>query len=202
MTRVSPRMLLRSVAAAALVLLALSGCTPNPEEPTVEPSPSAEPEQPTEPAVPVFVAPTSCTELLGSELEQDFLAESVLFSDSAGNGINPGEPIGQDGGDPFACLYGQDGVDLSTFELSAQALSNEEHEGVIAELATRGLDEQSDGERVSFSQEGSEGGDPAILHVVYPDGWITAYSTFGGAERSAEIASWVETATSEVYPAP
>lgn len=147
----------------------------------------------------MFTAPT-CTELVGSELEQQLLADgNELFSDSNGGGTSPSEPIGQDGGDPFACLYGKNLVDLSTFELSAQALDNDEHEGVLAELGTRGLTEQQDGERLLFTQQGDEGTEPAIVHLVYPDGWVTAYSTFGGADRLAEITGWAEIAASQVY---
>lgn len=199
MPQLAHRMLVPSIV-AALAAVALVGCAPSSPTPSAEPSASAT-AVPAEPAA-AFTAPTSCTELLGSDLEQQFLADgNVLFSDSNGDGIHPGEPVGQDGGDPFACLYGKDMVDLSTFELSAQAVDNDEHEGVLAVLASRGLTEEEDGEFVIFAQEGTEGGDPAIVHILYPDAWITAYSTFGGATRLAEIRGWAETVATQVHSA-
>jgi len=197
----------------AALLVALVGCTPADETPPTDetpaatapttPSPSATAGNGPDLVSPVFVVPTECTGLLSAALEQQFLNEgNALFSDSAGNGISPQEPIGQDGGDPFACLYGKDLVDLSTFELSAQPLDNEEHEGVLAELGSRPLTQEDDGQIVVFTQQGDEGTDPAIVHLVYPDGWITAYSTFGGADRLAEIRGWADTVVAQVSPQP
>lgn len=204
-----------AICIGAALLVALAGCTPPEDPPTATPpatpsatqsptpSPSATAGNGPDLVSPVFVIPADCTGLLSAALEQQFLDDgNVLFSDSAGNGIYPQEPIGQDGGDPFACLYGKDLVDLSTFELSAQPLDNEEHEGVLAELGSRPLTREDDGQRVVFTQQGDEGTDPAIVHVVHPDGWITAYSTFGGPDRVAEIRGWTDTVAAQVYPQP
>jgi len=206
MTRLAPHLASRASLVTVLVA-ALAGCA---VVGAVEPEPTAEPEpaasaSPTPTAAPAsFTAPDTCAELVGPALDAEFSANGVdLFSGSDGTGIYTLEaPLGQDGGDPLYCLYGQDGVDLSTFEFAAQGLTNDAHEGVIAELATRGLDEQADGERVTFSQEGDEGSSPAIVHIVLPDGWVTVYSTFGGPDRFAEATGWAETARGQVYPAP
>ncbi len=200
--RLAPRAALVTVLAAAL-----AGCSPaggGDPEPTTGPEPTAS-ASPTPAAAPaIFTLPDDCDELIGPDLDAEFAANGVtLFSDSNGNGIYEQEgSVGQDGGEPFYCVYGQDGVDLSSFEFAAQALTNDAHEGVLAELGTRGLDESADGDRVIFSQEGDEGTLPAIVHIVLPDGWVTVNSTFGGPDRFAEVNDWAETAVEQLYPAP
>ncbi|GAB3133189.1 hypothetical protein [Marisediminicola antarctica] len=206
MTRLAPRLASRA-ALVTVMVAALAGCTtagsgePEPTTDT-EPTASASPTPTTAPAA--FTLPDDCSELVGPDLAAEYAANDVvLFSDSNGNGIYEQErSVGQDGGEPLYCVYGQDGVDLSSFEFAAQALTNDAHEGVLAELATRGLDESADGERVIFSQEGDEGTLPAIVHIVLPDGWVTVNSTFGGPDRFAEVNDWAETAVEQLYPAP
>ena len=206
MTRM-PRALALS-AALVFVALASTACTPTPPAPSAPPS--ASPSAPVSaspapvsasPAPAGFATPTSCAGMLGA-LEAQFLADgNVLFSDPTGAGIAPTAPIGQDGGTPFACLYGMDGVDLSTFELSAQSLTPDAHEGTLAELQTRALVQTDEQGRTVFSQEGTEGSDPAIVHLLYPEGWITVDSTFGGAARLVEITGWAD-AVAAILTAP
>ncbi|MBX3090926.1 MAG: hypothetical protein KF801_00275 [Cryobacterium sp.] len=188
----------------AVVLAAgLTGCDPAGPAPSGSPSESsassASP-SPTE-APAAFVAPTSCTQLLGASLESSLTADgTVLFSGPGGTGLYPGIESAQDGGSPLSCVYGKDMVDLSTFELAAQGLTQDAHEGVLAELETRGMTEVAAGDTVTFTQTGDEGSTPAIIHILKPDSWVTAYSTFGGTARLAEITGWANTVETQVYP--
>lgn len=198
MTRLASR-----AALVTVLVSALAGCAPAGEpEPTTEPGPTAS-ASPAPTAAPAsFTAPEDCAELVGPDLDAEFAANGViLFSDSNGNGIYEQEgSVGQASGDPLYCLYGQDGVDLSSFEFAAQGLTEEAQAEVLAELATLGLDESADGNRVIFSQEGDEGTRPAIVHVVLPDGWVTVNSTFGGPDRFADVNGWAEAAVEQLYP--
>lgn len=190
-------------AAVAVVLLAtLTACDPG----TASSGPSSTPAQ-SEPSASatesqaVFVAPTSCTDLLGATLEAEVTSDgSVLFSGPGGTGTYPAPSIGQDGGTPVACLYGKGMVDLSTFEFASQGLSQDAHEGTLAELESRGMTETTSGDTVTFTQEGNEGTDPAIVHILRPDSWVTVYSTFGGADRLKQITGWANTVETQVYP--
>ena len=139
--------------------------------------------------------------MLGASLEATVTAGGgVLFSGLGGAGIYPGPSIAQDGGSPLSCLYGKDMVDLSTFEFAAQELSQDGHDGTIAELRSRGMTQTTDGDAVTFTQSGDEGTTPAIIHILKPDSWVTVYSTFGGATRLAEITGWAQTVETQVYP--
>lgn len=196
-----------AVALGSLTILALTGCTPGQPAPSSTPSPSASasvepsvsPSKTDEPAA--YIAATSCSGLLGAQLEAEVLATgAVLFSGPGGTGIYPGPSIGQDGGNPISCLYGKDMVDLSTFEFAAQGLSQDAHEGVLAELQTRGMTETTTGTTVVFTQEGTEGTEPAVIHVLRPDSWVTVYSTLGGTASLTKITGWADTVLAQVYP--
>lgn len=196
-----------AAAGAAALLASLAGCAPPVIIPTASPGSSATPsESPSASPTPTaaqafFVAPASCTQLLGATLEANVIANgNVLFSGPGGTGIYPGSSVGQDGGTPIACLYGKDMVDLSTFEFAAQGLTPEAHEGVLAVLKSRGMTETASGDTVTFTQTGDEGTTPAIIHILHPDSWVTVYSTLGGAARLAEITGWANTVVTQVYP--
>lgn len=191
---------LLAAAAAVLVVGALSACGPSaPDDvtsPSVSPTPSSlgEPTPSGGPEEPSFTAPTSCTELVSVELENQILATgAVLFSSSDGSGIYYPIASTQDGGDPFSCWYGKDGVDLSSVEFAAQPISStDEHEGIMAVLGSGGFDVEVNGDVVTFVQVGDEGTTPAIVHIVQPDSWITGYSSFGGAERANGLRATLE----------
>jgi hypothetical protein len=184
--------------AAAMFAVILAGCGPVVATPTPSPSASSEPEaspSPTPtPEAGGFTAPTSCTELLGADLEADILATGVvLFSSTDGTGIYAPIASTQDGGDPFSCWYGKDGVDLSSFEFAAQPItSTDEHEGIVAVLGAAGFASSTDGDVVTFVQTGDEGTTPAIVHVVRPDSWFTVFSAFGGADRLAVMQGYLD----------
>lgn len=194
------------VIAASAVVLALAGCGPTAPVPSSSPSASSAP-TPTASASSTpeseasFTVPTTCTELLGAGLESDILATGVvLFSSSDGTGLYAPIPSTQDGGDPFSCWYGKDGVDLSSFELAAQPISStDEHEGIVAVLGAAGFTSSTDGDVVTFVQVGDEGSTPAIVHVVRPDSWLTGYSTFGGADRVADLEGYLDRMAEHLY---
>lgn len=209
MNRLASRLASRA-ALVTVIVAALAGCSPagadEPEETaapaTTTPTASASPSPTPVPAA--FTAPDNCAELVGAGLDAEYAANGVvLFSDSSGNGIYAQEDsVGQLIGDPFYCVYGQDGVDLSSFEFAAQALTEGARAEVLTHLAGLGLDEAADGDRVAFRQQGDEGSLPAIVHIVLADGWVTVNSTFGGPDRFAEVNDWAETAVVALYPAP
>lgn len=179
--------------AAFVVLLVavpvLAGCTPTAPAPSPTPTESAVASAtPTpEPAPePVFVAPTTCAELIGPDLEAQFAAENiVIFDSSSGEGIYAGggdRIIAQDGGDPFWCIFGKDMVDLSSFQLVAQPVSSEdEHEGIVAVLGSQSFSQSINGSTVTFSDPGTDTDPlPAVIHQLELDRWLTAYAGFGG----------------------
>ena len=197
------RLTVLSAMTGAIVIAGLAGCTP-PAPPEDEPTASeSSPTVAPEPAEAVFVAPSTCTQLLGADLENEFLGGgNVLFSSTDGTGIYFPIESTQDGGTPFSCWYGKDMVDLSTFELAAQALTQDAHEGTLAVLQGGGFVETTDGDVVTFTQVGDEGATPAIVHVLRPDSWITGFSALGGADRAALVADWVDSVAEQVYPVP
>lgn len=186
--------------AAFVVLLAavpvLAGCTPTEPTPSASPTAAAAPSptvtaEPTPEPEPVFVAPTTCADLIGPDLAEVFASRNIVVFDSTnGEGIyaNGFEPA-QDGGDPFACLYGQDMVDLSTFQLVVQPVSSqEEHEGIVAVLGSGGFDQSVDGDTVTFIDVGTDTDPlPAIIHILKPDRWLTALSYFGGEISASRL---------------
>lgn len=184
--------------AAVTFAVLLAGCDPMPPAPSPSPSASSETgasESPTPtPEAGGVTVPTSCTELLGADLEADILSTGVvLFSSTDGTGLYAPIPSTQDGGDPFSCWYGKDGVDLSSFEFAAQPItSTDEHEGIMAVLGAAGFTSSTDGDVVTFVQTGDEGSAPAIVHIVRPDGWFTVFSTFGGADRLAVMEGYLD----------
>jgi hypothetical protein len=195
---------LLAAAAGIVALLGLAGCAPEDQAPTAAASPEAsESPTPTETtAVAEFVAPTTCTGLLGPKLENELLATGdVLFSAPDDSGLYPGTPSNQ-AGVPFSCWYGRDMIDLSTYEIAAQKLIPENHEGTLAALQSEGFTETAEGDVVTFSRAGDEGTQPAILHELHPDGWITIYSTFGGDDRLATMRLWLDDIRKQLYPAP
>lgn len=193
--------------ASFVVLLAavpmLAGCTPTQpvpsESPTAvaaSPSATAEPAPEPEPE-PVFVAPTTCADLIGPDLTAQFAAQNiVVFDSSSGEGIYAGgdRVIAQDGGDPFWCIFGKDMVDLSSFQLVAQPVSSEdEHEGIVAVLGSQDFTQSLNGSTVTFSTPGTDTDPlPAIIHQLQQDRWLTAFAGFGGDRQLTTMTGYLE----------
>lgn len=194
-----------AAAAAMLAVASLTACTPASSEPT--PDKSAAPAVSTEspattaptPAPQVFTEPRTCTELLGPVLEAEIQNGGYeLFSSTAGSGKH--YPIASNqSGATFSCWYGVDQVDLSSFEIAARKLGPGDMEGIGAGLAAKGF-ASTPGEGVTtWSKDGTTGGEPAIVHVVRPDSWLTAYSEYGGATQVATLTQYLATVADTLY---
>jgi hypothetical protein len=160
-------------------------------------------QSPDPPKAKSFVLPTSCSGLVGEELTATFLADGnkVLTSDDGTAEFGNGNVTStQEGGTPFSCWYGVAAHDLSDFEIAVQPLTHDAHEGTLATLQAGDFVETTDGEIVTFTQEGVEGTSPAIVHVLHPDGWITIARFKAGPAGVATINSWLPTITESVYP--
>ncbi|CAN5256794.1 hypothetical protein BH09ACT3_BH09ACT3_08140 [soil metagenome] len=194
---------LLAAAAGIVALTALAACTPDaPKATESTTSAPVETPSPTAAAEPVFVEPTSCTTLLGAALETELLATGdVLFSAPDGSGLYPGT-VSNQAGTPFSCWYGRDLVDLSSYEIAAQPLTQSSHEGTLAGLQSEGFTETATGDVVLFTSTGDEGTEPAVLHELHPDGWITIYSAFGGEDRLTTMKAWLDEIRAQVYPSP
>lgn len=201
------RRIILSIAVAALALSLLAACqpdSPSPSEtiaakPTVSATPTATPTPTPEPAV--FVAPTNCEQMLGAALLAQITSDGhELFSSSDGTGIYYPNDSKQQGG--FQCQFGINYVDYSTFELDAQALTQQAHEGVIATLDASGMAKTVEGDVVTYTQVGDEGSTQLYLHVVRPDSWITGWASLGGQKQLGVIAGYVATVAQQLYPAP
>lgn len=191
-----------AVLLAPVLLVLLAACDPGPAAPTGTPVPSASGSSPIATSEPVaeFTAPSSCSELLGP-LEAQFAADGlVLFSSTDGTGIYAPIASTQEGGDPFSCWYGKDGVDLSTIEIAAQAVDEQQHEGIVAVLESEGFELTLDEDRATYVQVGDEGATPAIVHVLRPDSWLTGYSALGGPDRVAVLTEYLEQVGAQLYP--
>ena len=198
------------VALGAVVVSGLAACTPPAPAPTETPTPSASTASatptPTPDPVPVFTTPTTCAELIGPDLAAEFAADNiVLFDSTNGEGIYAnGFTKIQDGGDPFACLFGEDMVDLSSFQLEVQPVSSQsEHEGIVAVLGSQGFVETVDGDVVTYTQVGNEmSTQPAIIHVLRLDSWMTASANFGGQIQADRLAGYLDAVAAHLYATP
>ncbi len=202
-------------ATAILALGVLSGCNPGgtPETTgtpsaaeTLTPSPTPTPEPLAEA---VFVAPADCHVMVGSALEAEFAGKGiVLFKSTNGEGefADGTPPVSKQGGSGgFVCVWGVPYVDLNSFGLETKALTQQAHEGVVAILEGGGFDVSVDGDTVTYSKVGTEHGQPedqSVIHVLHPDGWITAWSAFGGQQAYDRLVGYVAAVTAQVYPAP
>lgn len=162
--------------------------------PTVAPDP-----------VVVFTQPTTCSELAGPELQAEWASRNiVLFNSSNGEGTTTGSPVDtrQQGGNPFGCLWGIEGVDLNTFVLSTQPLSQAAHEGVVSILDGLGYAKTVEGDVVTYTQVGSENGTPEdqlTIHVLRPDSWMTGWASLGGETSRARIAGYLDVVAARLY---
>lgn len=203
-------------AAAALTASLLAGCTPETTTeaspiataaPSIQPAESGDTPSPT-PIVEAaleFHQPATCSELAGPDLEAVFASRNaVLFNSSNGEGLYAGTPVDthQQGGNPFGCLWGVPDVDLNTFVLSVQSLSNAAHEGVMAILDGGGYDKTLDGDVVTYTAIGAETGEPAdqlTIHVLRADSWMTGWAALGGEQSRVRITEYLDAAAANLY---
>ncbi len=145
--------------------------------------------------------------MAGPALEAEFAGKGiVLFNSTNGEGMfNFEAPVTKQGANAFSCVWGIPNVDLNSFGLETQGLSQQAHEGVVAVLEDGGFDKTIDGDIVTYSHVGAETGAPAdqsIIHVLHPDGWITGWSSFGGQTAYDRLVGYVAAVTAQVYPTP
>ena len=195
----------------AFMVTNLTACTPGPstESPTAQsPTPQSSTAQsptPSPPPLPVFGMPADCAAMIGPELGTTFASSQppvVLFDSTDGEGIysDPSREPVQSGGDPIFCLYGQDGVDLSSFQLEVQPVSStDEHEGIVAVLSGEGFDESTDGDTVTFVRVGDEAGTGSVIHVLRQDSWFTATSTYGGPTNIPRLTGYLDQVAATLY---
>ncbi len=156
-----------------------------------------------------FTLPASCGDLIGADLEADFLAGgSQLLTDQDGSGYSPslgGVVVStQKSGTPFSCWYIGDTFE-SAFEIAVQGQTQAAYDDTLAALELDGSVETTDGDVVTFTDIGTftDMGDPgnraATVHVLRPDGWITIASITTGADRIAQINEWLSIVTARVY---
>jgi len=183
----------KMVATIAIVVLALTGCSPS-EAPTAGPNPT-ETSQPTaEPTeTPVqtelFSMPADCTGILPTTELDAFAADGIVLL--AGPGGKYGnelitEPTPEMSAGGISCYFGTDNEDLTLLRVavlvSAVPLDATSRSEVIADLAAQGLaqamDERGD---VTFGILGvSEGQTTANYNVIASDSWISVLSSDGG----------------------
>lgn len=200
------------VVAVVLALPLLTGCAPEgisadpPDTPTPSATQSDTPSPtPTAGAGPVFTAPTSCSQLVGAALETDFATRKIVLFDST-NGEGEYAPTGvdnqQNAGDPFSCLYGIPMVDLNSFVLTVQPVTQDEHEGIVAVLGAAGFEVTTDGDVVTYTRVGAETGqtaDQLLIHVLRPDSWMTGWASLGGEPQRVRISGYLDQVAANLY---
>lgn len=206
----SQRFLSRTVVPAAILMVALTGCSSAPA-PTAEPTPTETTQPtagPTTAPTPTefFSMPEDCTAILPAKQIDKFATDGVILL--AGPGGKYGnelitEPTPEMLAGGISCYFGIDNEDPNllsvTVLVSAVALDETTRAGVIAELAAQGLYEATD-ERgdVTYAIIGSsEGQTTANYNVVAVDSWISVLSSEGGEEAylsNVRLANAVHTA--------
>jgi hypothetical protein len=197
-----------SVSVSAALLVGLCACVaPGTvhESPSPSPSVSSTPEESKAPDPAAFVLPTTCTEFLGAELENQLHAYGDVFLwGPGGSGSAPADErnpdyLGyQNQGTPLFCIYGETLDNIIEFDV--QALSSDSYSATFNALKLREYIEATDGDVKTFTMPGANGLSGADLHVLHPDGWITVHRDLGGTRSFAEMSQWLAIVTAKVYP--
>jgi hypothetical protein len=197
-----------SVSVGAALLVGLCACVaPGAvhESPSPTPSVSSTPEDTESPDPAAFVLPTTCTDFLGAELENQLHAYGDVFLwGPGGSGSAPADQrnpdyLGyQNQGTPLFCIYGDSLNDIIEFDV--QALSSDSYSATLKALTLSEYIESTDGDVKTFAMPGAYGLSGADLHALYPDGWITVHRDLGGTRSFAEMSQWLAIVTAQVYP--
>ena len=205
--------LILSVSASAVLIAGMSGCsavngTPSPAPSATSSSPGASetaiPEEEEEPDPFPFVLPTTCSEVVGAELEAQLLSEGrVLLLGSNGTGLYAGEyfPSSQYVGSPLTCVYGPENSDRY-IEFDVQGLTPDAYQAALEVLKGLEFTESKDGDVKTFALVGAVAIVDAQVHALRPDSWITIVHPQGGTSAFDEANEWLEIVTSQVYPEP
>lgn len=177
-------------AAAAVVLVVLTGCggtselTLETDIPVVEAAPP--PEAP--PAPLIFMPPTSCADLLPPAFIEEFASEGIALL--RGPGSPSAEPIYTDGQTPeelvggLSCLYGLPNDEESGLSilLSAAPIDPAIRPTVIADLVAQNLNvgQTLDGTGLTYWIWGDEAIVSALHNELFQDAWYSALIQPGG----------------------
>ncbi|MFN3708150.1 hypothetical protein [Microcella sp.] len=185
---------LAALAAVGLLAVGLSACADQPAaepEPTVEPTAAPEPEPITEPEPEpepepelVFTMPTDCTQILPADRVASLEAQNLqllggpgsIYGDEFFFDETPEQLVGG-----ISCVWGQEGVDLSTILLSVAPLNAATRAQTIEDLIAQGyISYDRDDSSLAFGLIGDAGGPPAIYNLITNDAWFSMLNSLGG----------------------
>jgi hypothetical protein len=185
---------LAALAAISVLLTGLGACAadssaqPEPTtEPTVAPEPEliAEPEPEPEPEPElIFTMPSDCTELLPANRVVSLEAQGLqllggpgsLYGDEFFFDQTPEQLVGG-----ITCVWGKEGVDMSTILLSVAPLNAATRAQTLQELAAQGyVPFDREDSSLAYGQLGEQGLAPAIYNLVTDDAWFSMLNALGG----------------------
>ncbi|HET8957039.1 MAG TPA: hypothetical protein VFM95_01145 [Microcella sp.] len=215
-TPARPAFRLATVAAASVLLLALAACAPDEPaptepvaEPTAEPTPSPEPSEPSPTPSPepelVFTMPADCTVILPVDRVGTLEAQGLtllggpgsLYGDEYFGDQTPEQLIGG-----MSCVWGQEGVDLSTILFSVAPLNAASRESTINDLVAQGyVPFEREDSSLAFGVLGEEGIGPAIYNLITDDAWFSVLNSLGGQTGFDESVLFTEEMRGVAYGA-
>lgn len=197
-----------TIAAAALAVVLLAGCAPEPAggDGPDSPSPSTEPSStpsssPTPDTAPVFRMPRQCAELLTPETAAEFDAAGL---DLLGGPGQPyfADPTPEERAGGISCVWGDESDPASTIVISVAPVTTASRSGIVATLVEQGLNESVVDGAISYAQIGDEVSAHAVLNVLRLDSWISVLEALGGEARFQHATRLLDEVTSRVYPTP
>ena len=215
-TPARPAFRLATAAAASALLLTLAACAPEqpaPTEPVAEPSseptPSPEPSETTPEPSPepelVFTMPADCTVILPADRVGTLEAQGLtllggpgsLYGDEYFGDQTPEQLIGG-----MSCVWGQEGVDLSTILFSVAPLNAVSRESTINDLVAQGyVPFEREDSSLAFGVLGEEGIGPAIYNLITDDAWFSVLNSLGGQTGFDESVLFTEEMRGVAYGA-
>ncbi len=215
-TPARPAFRLATAAAASALLLTLAACAPEqpaPTEPVAEPSseptPSPEPSETSPEPSPepelVFTMPADCTVILPADRVGTLEAQGLtllggpgsLYGDEYFGDQTPEQLIGG-----MSCVWGQEGVDLSTILFSVAPLNAVSRESTINDLVAQGyVPFEREDSSLAFGVLGEEGIGPAIYNLITDDAWFSVLNSLGGQTGFDESVLFTEEMRGVAYGA-
>lgn len=215
-SRARPAFRLVSAAAASVLLVALAACAPEEPapaepvaEPTTAPEPTPEPSEPSAEPSPepelVFTQPADCTAILPDTRVGTLEAQGLtllggpgsLYGDEYFGDQTPEQLIGG-----MSCVWGQEGVDLSTILFSVAPLNDVSRESTINDLVAQGyVPFEREDSSLAFGVLGEEGVGPAIYNLITDDAWFSVLNSLGGQTGFDESVLFTEEMRGVAYGA-
>lgn len=173
-----------------LLAVGLGACAAEPieaPEPIAAPTTAPEPEPATEPEPEpelVFAMPTDCTEILPTARVASLEAQNLqllggpgsIYGDDFFFDETPEQLVGG-----ISCVWGQEGVDLSTILLSVAPLNAATRAQTIDDLIAQGyIAYDRDDSSLAYGLIGDAGGPPAIYNLITNDAWFSMLNSLGG----------------------